>query len=364
MKWILLFLAVTLNMTFCLAQRLRVYSTIENGCQNTLSTITIDSVEGVNVDDLDLSWYSNEQFYAEGRNFAYAFVDTTVHEVMLLLRDKAGHISQREVFEISAKPVPTFDVLISESCPLSVTYLSIQNVSITNVSVSWTGDGDFWNTSGPVSNPQFSSPSWIFFSDLGFGHGVGNFPITITVNDGNCSTIKYDTVRIFSPTVEFNDTNYFRMPTDTISLSANNIGPIQYILWVLNDGQGEQRFTDLHKFPLDGLISNKEYTITASVEGYTGCAAMTKPYRFMLNSTGFDPESLTQLKVYPNPIVNNVFFSEVEENSIINIWSTDGKLLATRKLFENSIDVQDLETGFYILQYKNQYAKVIKQSDK
>lgn len=55
------------------------------------------------------------------------------------------------------------------------------------------------------------------------------------------------------------------------------------------------------------------------------------------------------MSVFPNP-ATNILYIEGAKGTIFSIFSFDGKLIATKELNQNSINISDLENGCYILQ--------------
>jgi predicted peptidase len=73
----------------------------------------------------------------------------------------------------------------------------------------------------------------------------------------------------------------------------------------------------------------------------------------------------TEFKVYPNPVVSELFIETSNQNNIILIYSLQGVLV--RKVFTNSnltkININDLSSGLYFVEMLNdkgkKYQKII-----
>lgn len=67
------------------------------------------------------------------------------------------------------------------------------------------------------------------------------------------------------------------------------------------------------------------------------------------------PVSTPSVKVYPNPVVNtlNLLLNEVGENTVISIYSLDGKQTLSKELNGNSVNVTELAAGRYLFTLSN-----------
>ncbi len=69
------------------------------------------------------------------------------------------------------------------------------------------------------------------------------------------------------------------------------------------------------------------------------------------------------IRVYPNPAADYLVVNELEEATIVRIYSTDGKLLSVTTAMQGKalLPVSHLAAGQYLLQVKTQVVKFIKQ---
>lgn len=74
-------------------------------------------------------------------------------------------------------------------------------------------------------------------------------------------------------------------------------------------------------------------------------------------TTQINPVLKSNLLVFPNPVANGEIEFNITESTICQIFSTDGKLVKTSKIFPNQkLNVSDLKSGVYII-FLNQETK-------
>ncbi len=59
------------------------------------------------------------------------------------------------------------------------------------------------------------------------------------------------------------------------------------------------------------------------------------------------------IRIYPNPTSDILYISNPPEESMVHIKSIEGKLILSKKLIANQIDIEQLQTGQYILSLSN-----------
>jgi Secretion system C-terminal sorting domain/Domain of unknown function DUF11 len=81
-----------------------------------------------------------------------------------------------------------------------------------------------------------------------------------------------------------------------------------------------------------------------------------------LSNDQFDNENVS---VYPNPVSDVVYFKTIEEVSKVEIYDMSGRILSSNSILENKLDVNNLQSGNYILKIYTQNGivtnKIIKQ---
>ncbi|MFK7770951.1 MAG: T9SS type A sorting domain-containing protein [Saprospiraceae bacterium] len=73
-------------------------------------------------------------------------------------------------------------------------------------------------------------------------------------------------------------------------------------------------------------------------------------------AVNFKPVANKNLAFYPNPVIDILTISEpIEKEAIINIYSTDGCQVDSKKIINNTnkINVSHLHSGVYILEFIN-----------
>jgi hypothetical protein len=68
-------------------------------------------------------------------------------------------------------------------------------------------------------------------------------------------------------------------------------------------------------------------------------------------ANGIKEETANTLKVYPNPATNTLWFSNFVYglNNIVKIYSTDGRYICEREIVNENINIENLESGLYII---------------
>jgi|WetSurMetagenome_2_1015567.scaffolds.fasta_scaffold199936_2 hypothetical protein len=134
----------------------------------------------------------------------------------------------------------------------------------------------------------------------------------------------------------------------------------------MKDGTGQTiGLSSLEKvtFSNTNLLINQ---ISGATESYS-LSKIRKIY-FESVPTGVDDETLNRssqkLSFFPNPVESIIYFRNIpNENSILKIYRMDGSMVLQPQIStdNNSLDVSDLDRGFYIIVVNNQASKFIKQ---
>ena len=89
---------------------------------------------------------------------------------------------------------------------------------------------------------------------------------------------------------------------------------------------------------------------------------LTNPSNTNINNTsGLVEKSISKFNVYPNPTTDYLNFNSIENNSIIEISSVDGKIISNEKNSGNSatVKVSNLTNGVYIYKLTNEKGETI-----
>lgn len=73
-----------------------------------------------------------------------------------------------------------------------------------------------------------------------------------------------------------------------------------------------------------------------------------------------DPSEANDL-VFPNPAAERICFQGAFQNEAVRIYSMDGKLIRSSKIDQGSVDIYDLPSGAYLIQWNNHKELIIKQ---
>lgn len=111
-------------------------------------------------------------------------------------------------------------------------------------------------------------------------------------------------------------------------------------------------FDNIKKYP---LLSYTEGTLSVPLlsinQTTSGAQAQNETFLGLQNNT-------KSTKLYPNPAQDFIRFEGLEiKNSMIEIYSTDGKLLKQTTNFNNFIDISSLSVGNYLLKVKTKEGK-------
>jgi len=119
----------------------------------------------------------------------------------------------------------------------------------------------------------------------------------------------------------------------------------------------------------DNYISNsveQELTLINTILNYCETTSDHLPvsalFEFTSTSTVEDFYAENSVKVYPNPVIDvlNVDILNLADNQLVEIYDLTGKKILNKKLTGNTIDVNSLLSGIYILKIGSYKTKFIK----
>lgn len=121
--------------------------------------------------------------------------------------------------------------------------------------------------------------------------------------------------------------------------------------FILNN-QGKIYFSD------NNLIIDQSNGLTQTID----IADIRKLYFRNNLSINEDVVSDDNINIYPNPASNNFKLSNIKPNSLISIYSLDGRLLINQyNSSDQYIYIDNLQKGLYIVKVENKTFKLIKQ---
>jgi hypothetical protein len=154
-------------------------------------------------------------------------------------------------------------------------------------------------------------------------------------------------------------------PTTFALNNANSPDNISYREWLfyragmnadevaaLNSGKMLKSSLEMYS-PLDGLNVN-------SSDPYMNMAQSTNKVQRISISTGNNLIGLSGVKIYPNPVTDNVRFNGLNPNInyVYSIYAIDGKVISwNNALINNQLNVESYKQGVYILTLKNRNTK-------
>ncbi|TNE53153.1 MAG: PKD domain-containing protein [Bacteroidetes bacterium] len=120
------------------------------------------------------------------------------------------------------------------------------------------------------------------------------------------------------------------------------------------EGLAEDTFKVI--IPNFNLHKSKNYRMRICVNGGGGLAGCTgTTYDYLVNFYGENvlslqelTESETNITLYPNPIDERLFFKGDEIPDFVEVWSLDGKLVCSRKIESNFVELETLKGGLYM----------------
>lgn len=101
--------------------------------------------------------------------------------------------------------------------------------------------------------------------------------------------------------------------------------------------------------------NDSEWNVSANTDDFSNIGNHT------LSVIGFLSRDIN---IYPNPFSSKLIFTDLQNSVKVSIFDVVGKLLIQAEV-TNSLDVSDLNTGFYIVEIKNETSsKVFKMLKK
>ncbi|MGZ5284286.1 MAG: M1 family aminopeptidase [Kaistella sp.] len=181
-----------------------------------------------------------------------------------------------------------------------------------------------------------------FFNDWVYGQGYPTYQISW--NQTNDQVLRFKV----SQTQSHSSVSFFEMP---LPIKVNGTsGQVAYL--VLDHTSNNQTFANTINFPVASVEFNYENQIIQRNSTVTQDTTILS-----LNDSGKNA-----VKIYPNPVKDQLSVSGAHTDHQFEIFSLDGKLIKTGKYSSgNTIDVSPLPKGVYLLKIQNQNLKFIKE---
>lgn len=211
------------------------------------------------------------------------------------------------------------------------------------------------------------------YSATGSTHQVTSIqsPMMFYVNatDANQCVSDYTTVNLNIDTVKANFTVSVGTieegnPVQFISTSVN----ASQVQWNFFDGDGSKFDTTWHYYNKVGV-----YNVKLKISSKNGCTdSLTREDVITVmprNSLGLNSNVLQEIKVYPNPVINNLYIimEKVENNVVVEIFSATGQLVSKQEFTNTAdmaIDMSELPKAMYSLKITSEsdvrFVKIVK----
>lgn len=181
-----------------------------------------------------------------------------------------------------------------------------------------------------------------FFSDWIYGQGYPTYQIRWNQTSDDMLRIKV------SQTQSHSSVSFFEMPLP-IKVNGNG-GQVAYL--TLDHTTNNQNFANLINFPVSSIQFNYENQIIQRN------STVTKDTSIL----AVDDSSKDAVKIYPNPVKNQLSVSGISKDQNFEIFSIDGKLIKKGSISSGKpVDVTSLSKGVYIFKIDIQNLKFVKQ---
>lgn len=231
-------------------------------------------------------------------------------------------------------PVPVAQFVADDNSVCEGTTVQYTDqTSGTPVSWEWTFAG------GTPGNSNVQNPSVVYNTP-----GTYNVQLVVANSLGDTDTLimaSYITVNALpsAPTVTQINATTIQSSQATGNQWNNTGGPIS--------GATSQTYTP---------PSNGAYTVTYT--DANGCSATSAPVNFV-NTTGIEGNEASTFSVFPNPVQNTLYMSQPVAVKVVDLT---GKVVLVQTSSMNTLSVETLSPGVYILQTENgKQVRFIKQ---
>lgn len=181
-----------------------------------------------------------------------------------------------------------------------------------------------------------------FFNDWIYGQGYPTYQIRWNQTSDDMLRIRV------SQTQSHSSVSFFEMP---LPIKVNGTGG-QVAYLKLDHTTNNQNFANLINFPVSSIQFNYENQIIQRN------STVTKDTSLL----AVDDSSKDAVKIYPNPVKNQLSVSGISRDQNFEIFSVDGKLIKKGSISSGKpVDVTSLSKGVYIFKIDSQNLKFVKQ---
>jgi hypothetical protein len=182
--------------------------------------------------------------------------------------------------------------------------------------------------------------------------GSATFGLSIAVNDSAPSALSYPTPLIFNVNTAVTSVS----PSVIGNVTSYNISP------GLPDGLTFDTSTGVISGTPTTVATTATYTITATNSGGSTTFEVTITVDPEL---GLESHEALAISVYPNPFTEYVTVKNVDANATFSIFSIDGKRIKSGSMQGDTIRLDELPKGIFLLQIdsdgKSGVVKIVKR---
>jgi photosystem II stability/assembly factor-like uncharacterized protein len=226
-----------------------------------------------------------------------------------------------------------------------------------NNGISWIKNPSFTNIFN--ENLAFSSSGTTFITGKGYVYSSKN------VANVNTSLVKAEvkTPTTIDLTFSANIDLTSAQDTSHYAVSFNNASNVMQRIKLVS-AQRDNLNQSLVHITLQNSLPQDTITIKAinlyDTNGFPLINGSGLSSKSLINNfTGIDEPKDSKYLVYPNPVKSSLYITGLNSNSIISIYDITAKLIVSKQLINNEVDVNDLPAGIYTLKITNNEGTII-----
>jgi hypothetical protein len=202
----------------------------------------------------------------------------------------------------------------------------------------------YYGASFSTDNSKIYISSWL--------NGQGIYQFDLNAGNGNQDSVRASKIRISNGLH-----NYFGLQlADNGKIYASTTA-------------GSSPYISVINFPnLPGLSCN---CVDSAIYLIGGSCSYSFPNfidSYDYSNTSFDCTTVseesyhkTQYNIYPNPVIDYLTIEGMENNAKIEVYDLSGKLLLTKQLNENHLDIRQLAKGLYFIKLSTKEGSVVRK---
>ncbi len=281
---------------------------------------------------------------SDGQEYRFPRISVPAGNHILVVRDSAGMAAYLS------------------SCWTSFNLVLIDSIGIINQNgndaVELFKVGDIVETFGDANQDGLGKPweytgSWAYKNNSGVWTYGG-------INCTDSSTTTYNSKCIYPICAAIKISSIIVEGEGNVSTITQNAGTLKMIETVLPANAGNKSIswsvdnTSLATINTFGILTakaNGEVNVKATALDGSGIFG-TKKITITGQANSIAELNKVSVKIYPNPIENILYIESVETINEFKIYSIDGKLILNEKVSKNQINLSELSTGAYFIEFK------------